>query len=235
MSRYCLPANARDMTALELIRFEQVSTLAMVRPLPRPTMAAVALASWLLADHRRAQVQSRRQSSPLSMGSTISRLLAREIIPSDQLAEALARMTAGAVKPDDWNWTYRNKAEAGDTADDDPGRAFASGEAMLSASPHPRSTAMGAEDVAGALPIPQPGAPVTMGIDLASPDGDMTCVAVLGETPPGPLFRVIPPTRRHPFYEVHGLALSFRVGESGARALYTALGTAIGVAPGSPA
>lgn len=51
--------------------------------------------------------------------------------------------------------------------------------------------------------------------------------AVLGETPAGPLWSVLPPVPGANFYEVHGLGLSFRLSAAAAGALHGSLAGAI--------
>lgn len=196
MMRYCLPSGATTMSAQELVAFEQ-RLCGLVAPVPVPSVAAIALASWLLEDLRRTILQSRRAGSPLAMGSAISRLLAGDIAPSDQLAEALARLTRGVVRAEDWDRPYTGKAEA-------------------------------------AYVAPAAARPVILGVDMGRPEGDASYVAVLGETPPGPLFGVLKPSTACSFYEVHGLGLSFRLNEAAAQALHASLGAAIR-APGRAA
>jgi hypothetical protein len=143
-----------------------------------PSVAVVALANWIVEDPERAAREAQRTSSPLSMGGVITRLLAGEIEPSEQLAESLARMTAGAVKHDEFV-----RAALGVAIE--------------------------------AVQVPEPPAPAK------------TMDGVLGETPPGPLFRA---GKAHDgAIEVRGLGLTFRLGRSGAFALREQLGQALGV------
>lgn len=69
----------------------------------QPSMAVVALASWIVEDPERAEREAQKPGSPLSMGGVITRLIAGEIEPSEPLAESLGRMTAGAVRLEDFH------------------------------------------------------------------------------------------------------------------------------------
>lgn len=75
-----------------------------------PSAAVVALASWIVEDPERAEREAQRPGSPLSMGGVITRLLAGEIDPSEQLAESLAQMMGGAVKLEEFTRFTRGLA-----------------------------------------------------------------------------------------------------------------------------
>jgi hypothetical protein len=75
-----------------------------------PSVAAIALATWITDDPERAKREAARPGSPLSMGGVITRLLAGEIEPSGPLAESLGQMTAGAVRFEDFGRTGRGVA-----------------------------------------------------------------------------------------------------------------------------
>ncbi|MDX3885570.1 MAG: hypothetical protein QHC65_14205 [Sphingomonas sp.] len=154
-----------------------------------PNAGSIALAAWLLADEARA-IREARRGGPLSMGHATRRLLCGAIEPSPTLADAIARMTEGAVTPEMWAQPACHEISgkrASIAVVDDPAPAF----------------------------DPRPFA------DTYAEPG------VLGETPAGPLFGVVRPTRACPYYEVHGYGLALRLNPAAAAALHGALDLAL--------
>lgn len=83
------------------------------RPLPvalPPNLGAHRLAWWLAATNRRPETLRRRTSMDRAQ---IERMLDGELVPSAAMAALIARVTAGAVRPEDWDeaaigrWTDR--------------------------------------------------------------------------------------------------------------------------------
>ncbi|ARS29058.1 hypothetical protein [Sphingomonas sp. KC8] len=207
-NRYTLPVRHDRMTAIDLCLTEGENC---GQPVSRSSLnnGAEALATWLLANAASKAVVA--GEGPLMMGSAIRRLLCGAIGPSEMLADQIAQMSGGAVLPKLWE------------------------------------LALPVDDVdwwAAATPPVLPETPVWFGYDPGSCvhydpgsiDGNPSVdrPAVLGETPPGPLFGCVPPTRTCPYYEVHGLGLAFRLDPAGAGALYGALGDALARSGGLP-
>lgn len=176
------------------------------QPVSRSSLnkGAEALATWLLANAGSKVVVA--GDGPLMMGSAIRRLLCGAIGPSEILADAVAHMTAGAVLPDMWSMALPVE---------EPSEEYprASGTAREAPGVSVSADAKRIEDRARTQKTP---------------------AAVLGETPPGPLFGCVPPSRTCPYYEVHGLGLAFRLDPAGAGALYGALADALARSGGLP-
>ncbi|SNS53674.1 hypothetical protein SAMN06295912_108138 [Sphingomonas laterariae] len=214
MMAYKLPEGAAELTAMGLCIAERESC-GLGAGDATPSAGSIALATWLLADRARAARLARRSDSPLAMGYATRQLLAGKIVPSEQLADAIARMTGGAVAAREWELSANKVVSAADQKEAD-------GDL--------RSASCGG---GGARSAPDAGCEAPASAPAAFPD-DQSALAVLGETPSGPLFACLPPTRTCPFYEVHGLGLSFRLDDSRAVALHAALGVALGARAAAP-
>lgn len=207
-NRYALPVDHKSMTAIGLCLTEGENC---GQPVSQSSLnkGAEALAAWLLANADSKIVLA--GDGPLMMGSAIRRLLCGAIGPSEILADAIAHTTSGAVLPNMW------------------GMALPAEDSVAGATPTPNVLAKSSvvfEVDPGSVVHYDPGS-----YDR-SPSVDRP--AVLGETPPGPLFGCVPPTRTCPYYEVHGLGLALRLDPAGAGALHGALGAALARSGGLP-
>eukprot|EP01136_Pigoraptor_vietnamica_P018423 Opistho-1_new@64812 len=157
---------------------------------------AMALAHWLIA-HADMIERPVTADHPLNFGTTIERILAGDILPEEEFANALADMTAGAVLP-----------------------------AMFGLHAEPSSCASGpARQTADAQEkTPEPGPDSPAPASARSMPGDLPPLGVLGgQLPAGRLFHPIADGRFPGGFVLTGCGIAINLDESTAAALRDAV------------
>ena len=171
----------------------------------RPSCAgALALARWLVA-HADTLDAPRVSTHPLASGALMERILAGDVVPDEDFAQALAVMSEGAVSPDMFG------LPAGS------GRVSAKESAASAGTPQPDGVAAKA---------PERGDPPVC--PVAVPSSDLPPIGALGGAlPPGRLFHPIADTRLPQGFVLTGCGMMLCLDESTALAMRAAIDAGI--------